>query len=181
MLKTQLQALIAAILILLLITWLVFESEERSPMPTKEYPQINIGFKPPLHSDEIITCLTDNLYYEARHDEAEIAEWYNIIHVVMKRVRLNNYPTFVCDVIYQDKQFSWSAEPYTVKEYDRYALAEYFVKDFLESFDPCDEHNPQFDHYYAHNKVTPRWAKKAKESKVVGQHTFIQLYDNEVC
>lgn len=33
----------------------------------------------------------------------------------------------------------------------------------------------QYCYYYAHSKCKPKWAEKAKESMVVGNHTFLKL------
>ena len=66
--------------------------------------------------DTDLMCLAQNIYHEARSQA--LAEKIAISHVVLNRVKHENYPNTVCGVIYQAKrvegriirnrcQFSW--------------------------------------------------------------------------
>ena len=37
------------------------------------------------------------------------------------------------------------------------------------------KHKSRYTHYFAHNQCFPKWAKRAKQAKVVGGHTFLTL------
>lgn len=56
-----------------------------------------------------VTCLADNIYYEARGED--IKGWKAVASVTMNRYRDKHYPSSVCGVVYQKRnnicQFSW--------------------------------------------------------------------------
>lgn len=52
-----------------------------------------------------LLCLAQNVYFEARSEN--LAGMYAVTDVVLNRVESSNYPNTVCEVIRQDKQFSW--------------------------------------------------------------------------
>ena len=52
-----------------------------------------------------LVCLALNVYWEARNQS--IAGQVAVAQVTMNRVHSPDYPDNVCDVVYQNKQFSW--------------------------------------------------------------------------
>jgi N-acetylmuramoyl-L-alanine amidase len=54
-----------------------------------------------------LKCLTDNLYHEAR-GESPIGI-VKVGMVTLNRVKDSRWPTTVCKVVYQRRQFSWTA------------------------------------------------------------------------
>lgn len=54
-------------------------------------------------------CLAENLYFEARGTSKW--EMIRVINVVMNRLHDSNYPSKICDVIWQYRQFSWTLDP----------------------------------------------------------------------
>ena len=60
-----------------------------------------------LPSRQELQCLVKNTYYEARGEpqEGQIA----VAQVVLNRVDHKDYPKTICRVVYQQKQFSWTA------------------------------------------------------------------------
>jgi N-acetylmuramoyl-L-alanine amidase len=132
----------------------------------------DVAFK---YTEEDIKCLTDNIYFEARHADATIDEWTAITKVVMNRIKIDRFPSTICEVVYDKYQFSWTKNAMSVTEYDRYMLANMFVKDFLRNYKPDSRANLTYDHYYAHAKVKPKWASASFKTAVIGRHTFLQL------
>lgn len=62
-------------------------------------------------NDRDLTCMTRNLFYEARGtSEAELTR---VANVVLNRKKSNKYPSDICSIIYQPYQFSWTLD--TVK------------------------------------------------------------------
>ena len=51
-------------------------------------------------------CLAQNLYFEARHEPAHALE--AIAATVFNRVSSPHYPSSVCGVVYQYRQYSWT-------------------------------------------------------------------------
>lgn len=60
-----------------------------------------------------LNCLVRNTYYEARGEpeEGQIA----VAQVVLNRVDHKSYPKTICGVVYQRKQFSWTAHKQKAK------------------------------------------------------------------
>ena len=56
-----------------------------------------------------ITCLTDTAYMEARGEGSRAMAL--VQDVVLNRVKDSRWPSSVCAVVYQPKQFSWSSKP----------------------------------------------------------------------
>ena len=53
-------------------------------------------------------CLAANLYFEARGEsiKGQIA----VAEVTLNRVKANQYPNSVCNVVFQRKKFTWVAQ-----------------------------------------------------------------------
>jgi len=121
-----------------------------------------------------LLCLTMAIYFEAR-SEPEYGQIL-VANTIENRVRSNSYPNNYCDVVTQNKQFSFfndASESNELKVRDMKTwnkiktLAENYLDDlYLEmEYSGCHYHN---------NTVNPRWAKKLKPSKVVGHHKFYE-------
>lgn len=116
-------------------------------------------------------CMAKNIYYEARSEvlEGQIA----VAHVTANRVKHDNWPSSICGVVYQDKQFSWTflVKNQTPKEKKMWNQALTIARDVMigNTYDPT--HGAVF--YHA-NYVNPSWAKKDSltVSKVIGVHIF---------
>ena len=52
-----------------------------------------------------VTCLATNIYFEARSEDR--VGQYAVAEVTLNRVASPDYPDDVCEVVWQDKQFSW--------------------------------------------------------------------------
>ena len=55
-----------------------------------------------------LKCMEKNLYHEARGEP--IAGIIAVGHVTMNRTKSEHFPSSVCEVVYQPKQFSWVYE-----------------------------------------------------------------------
>jgi len=121
-----------------------------------------------------LLCLTMAIYFEAR-SEPEYGQIL-VANTIENRVRSNSYPNDYCDVVTQNKQFSFfndASESNELKVRDMKTwnkiktLAENYLDDpYLEmEYSGCHYHN---------NTVKPKWTKKLKLSKVVGHHKFYE-------
>ena len=61
-----------------------------------------------------VVCLAQALYYEARSES--IAGKLMVAEVIYNRMEDGNFPTTVCEVVYQEDQFTWSDNPPPIKE-----------------------------------------------------------------
>lgn len=55
-----------------------------------------------------VECLAVNLYHESR-SESDIANLL-VVGVVFNRVNDRRYPNDICEVVFQNKQFSWTSD-----------------------------------------------------------------------
>ena len=114
--------------------------------------------------DRQIECLAKNVYFEARGEpeKGQLA----VAHVVLNRIRSNDYPSNICDVVYQPNQFNWTSK-HKVKIND-WSLF-YSIKDLVthvimnKSIDPTNGAL-----YFRHKKLR----LKSKKSIVIGNHIF---------
>lgn len=67
-------------------------SEEYNIIDQEEHPEIY--------------CLALNIYFEARGESTK--GQYAVADVTLNRVESDSYPDSICDVVYQDSQFSWT-------------------------------------------------------------------------
>lgn len=81
-----------------------------------------------FHPDEL-KCLTDNVYHEARGEDAQ--GHYAVIFATLGRVLDERYPKSICGVVHQRMQFSWTSDdkiltkPVDVREYLKVAIEVY--------------------------------------------------------
>ena len=116
-------------------------------------------------------CLAMNIYHESRGEviEGQVA----VAHVTMNRVKHSNWPTSICDVVYQPYQFSWThlIKDQTPRDKKMWKQAKVIARDVMigNTVDPTD--NAVF--YHA-NYVNPDWAEQESMdvSKVIGVHIF---------
>lgn len=113
-----------------------------------------------------LNCLISNVYYEARGEsiEGKIA----VALVTLNRLEHKNYPKTICDVVYQNKQFSWTNKykysEVSVREWEasaEAAITAYLNRSILGYFDATHYHN---------FTVAPNW--KLKKVTTINNHIF---------
>lgn len=110
----------------------------------------------------VINCLAEAV---SEPEQGQI----EVTRTVLKRAKSKRWPDNVSSVILQPRQFSWVGAG--IPEYsnaDKQKCFTSVTKAVLAG--PGD-----YTHYYAHNKVTPSWAKKLKNVTVIKNHTFGSL------
>lgn len=119
---------------------------------------------PPPYSDmedkqlSDVECAAVNLYHEAR-SESDYANTL-IMAVVFNRENSLRFPDSICDVVFQNKQFSWTHDGKSdrikdLEQYDRlYRLAERTIlyRQFVIGM------SEGVDHYHTF-KVRPSWSR----------------------
>lgn len=116
-------------------------------------------------------CMAMNIYHESRGEviEGQIA----VAHVTANRVEHENWPDTICEVVWQDKQFSWTflIKDQTPKNKKLWDQALVIARDVMigNTEDPTEGAV-----FYHANWVNPSWAKKKSltVSKVIGVHIF---------
>lgn len=78
-----------------------------------------IGFSPPSYSNtKEIKCLTDTIYHEAR-GESELGQ-IAVGLTTLNRVKDKRFPSSICGVIKQNKQYSWVRHNPPIKDKQKY-------------------------------------------------------------
>ncbi len=183
-------------------------------LPTRDYMKgmlvgslafLGLSFcSPPAPADtmkgtafEQITCLADNIYWEARNQP--VKGMFAVAFVVDNRVSDYRYPNTYCEVIKQgptrpswkDKtkfypvknrcQFSWYCDGKSddIPKYDRevYKIALNIARNiFFGQYK--DDITFGATHYHA-DYVYPAWRKSKTKTLIVGNHIFYRWENNE--
>jgi spore germination cell wall hydrolase CwlJ-like protein len=123
-----------------------------------------------VDADELI-CLSDNVYHEARGEtqEGQIA----VAYVTINRVGDGRFGETICEVVYEDGQFSWTDDgEKKIGEKLAYLNA---MRTAIAAIDGSVD-DPTFGatYYYNPKAAKPRWARKFTESAVIGAHRFMR-------
>ena len=124
---------------------------------------------PPTVDPEQHRCLALNIYHEARGErvEGQIA----VAQVTINRVGHDEWPSTICEVVYQPKQFSWThlIEDQSPSEARAWSKARIIARDVM--IGNVDDPTNGAVFYHA-NYVNPDWANFMTLSKVIGNNLF---------
>ena len=114
-------------------------------------------------------CLAMNIYHEARGErvEGQIA----VAQVTVNRVEHTEWPSTICEVVYEPKQFSWThlVKDQTPKEAKAWETAEIIARDVMIG----NVQDPTVGAVFYHaNYVNPDWVEFVSLTKVIGNHLF---------
>ncbi|AGH31971.1 endolysin [Vibrio phage PWH3a-P1] len=119
------------------------------------------------------TCLVFNLYHESR-SESDMAN-IMILNTVFNRVKSPHFPDTPCEVVKQDKQYSWLQDGKTdkMRNLKQVKRLTKLVDKYLMNKELFLSLSEDVDHYHS-NKVRPLWSKSERMKKVavIDQHIF---------
>lgn len=104
-----------------------------------------------------LTCLHDNVYHEARGESRE--GMVAVAKVTLNRV--GTYANSVCKVVYQKKQFSWTAKKHKKPKFCQECMDAIHIA--------LNDSDFPATHYHNHT-VKPKWG--LTQVAVIGNHTF---------
>jgi spore germination cell wall hydrolase CwlJ-like protein len=113
-------------------------------------------------------CLALVVYTEARGETLE--GQFRVAEVVINRVGSDTYPSDLCDVAYQPKQFSGMEEGFDLLEISADPAWDTAVDVAYLSL-AGDLPDTGSTHFHA-TSVTPYWSKKLTKVDSLGGHTF---------
>lgn len=128
-----------------------------------------------------IECLALNIYHESRGEPYQ--GQLGVAYVTMNRVVNPNYPDTVCEVVFQNRQFSWTHDGRSDKPEDKSAwdrslsVADYVYKNyyyFLEIARGSPDVTRGALYFYAPDKVNPEWARQMVATATIGRHIFLK-------
>ena len=120
-----------------------------------------------IEKREQLYCGVQNIYHESR-GESNLGQ-RAVANVVRNRVASEHYPNTICEVVWQPKQFSWTADEISDEPTNRKALVKAV---WLHIISGMRDNTKGATHYYVHNIVDPFWAKEMVVTTVIGNHTF---------
>lgn len=127
-----------------------------------------------------VLILALNIFHEARGEklEGQIA----ITNVVFNRVNSNLYPDNITDVVYQNKQFSWTLKKDRIssikKEKDSWIKCQKLAFIIYTNSKHYLLKTELFLHYVNKDIVNSvKWAKNFTKRRVIGQHIFLMRGD----
>ena len=118
-----------------------------------------------------VNCLSDTIYYEARNqsEEGQIA----VGEVILSRVKSDKFPNSICKVVHQNKQFSCYNTKNDIKNNIVEKRAKKKIFKIANKLLLGNSKKIVGTAYYYHNSnVLPKWAKKKKKIKKIGNHIF---------
>lgn len=135
---------------------------------------ISIGAPGELSTSSDADCLARNIWFEARG--SSFADKAAVAHVVMNRVADPAYPSRICDVVYQQAQFSWTLDKTSnaviVKNsIDRRAWADSALAAQLVLAKRLPDLTGGATHYHA-NYVDPAWSDAMTIQAKFGVHIY---------
>jgi spore germination cell wall hydrolase CwlJ-like protein len=116
-----------------------------------------------------LDCLSLNIYHEAR-GESKLGQ-IAVGHVTLNRVKSKLYPSKICKVVYQHRQFSWTQDKISDKPRDKklYKSIRLLSAKIMKGV----YKDPTFGAMYFHTKqIRPRWMNRVKRTVTIGNHIF---------
>jgi len=116
-----------------------------------------------------VGCLALNIYYEARGESrsGQLA----VASVTLNRVRSTRYPDNVCAVVWQPRQFSWTAMSIRQQPRHEAAWRSALVLATEAYRDPAGLPLKGVTHFHA-REVRPYWVSHLRLVDEIGNHLF---------
>lgn len=134
-------------------------------LPVFGFEIVDTGSQQP-YVDQELSCLAKTVYFETRGEP--LNGQYAVAQVVLNRVNSEMYPNAICEVVYQQYQFSWTAS-YTNPSAEALTDSVAVAKDVLngklisEFSEVLSFHN---------TSVNPGWASRMTFVGQIGHHLF---------
>lgn len=135
--------------------------------------------KPVLDCDQIRNdekvCLACNLYHEARGEEE--SGIFAVAIVTLNRVQSSEYPNSICEVVWQEWQFSWTNDgrPDQIYSSDLWIIVLKITGLVLDKKVEVEIPNLGADVLWYHRyDIESRWSKNLKVAARIGDHTFFR-------
>ena len=128
--------------------------------------------QPIKHTPAELTCLTRNIYHEAR-GEAEAGQ-YAVANVTLNRLKSGKWGNDICQVVYAKKQFSWTNQTKSAKpDPEAWATSHKVAVNALNGTRIRGLDASLF--YHADYIKSPVWVDNRHYVTQIGQHKFYNL------
>lgn len=131
----------------------------------------HVYFADQVFTDEDRICMAKNIYFEARNES--LKGQMAVALVTLQRVKDPRYPNTVCDVVYDNKQFSWfsdglSDRPRNISKWKDIAL---LASAMLDTDTAVHDFTYGSTHYHA-DYVSPYWTDYMILKAKIDTHIF---------
>ena len=115
-------------------------------------------------------CLALNVYFEAR--DQNLVGQIAVAHVTMNRVKDAYFPDTICDVVWQDNQFSWTHDGKSdvPRNAEAWEMAQAIAS--LVYYEKYPDITNGAEFYHADYISKPQWAAYMEPSRRIGNHIF---------
>jgi len=152
--------------------------------------QLTLPAAPDSPHMEDVFCVAINAYHEARGEDFN--ELLAVSQVVMNRVDDPSYPDTACEVVMQGPtrpswsdpevlvprkygcQFTWWCDGRSDKVHDAAAWRDCTIAAYLVYIGAVSNQVGDATHYFAHEKVIPKWAASMHVVTVFNGHTYLR-------
>lgn len=122
-------------------------------------------------SKEERDCLALNIYFESRGESAigqEFIGW-----VTLNRVIDQKFPNTICEVVWEDKQFSWTHDGKSdkPKDKDAWATAQAIADQVIQSYGVIRDPTEGATFFHA-DYANPYWNTSVKKVVQIDKHIF---------
>lgn len=114
-----------------------------------------------------IECLARNIYFESRGEP--IDGQYAVAFVTLNRVEDPRWPDTICDVVYQENQFSWTDDNLTISEERAWRVALVVARSATEQYYRFGEDITDGAVYFNRG---PRQPYHDEHTITIGRHKF---------
>jgi spore germination cell wall hydrolase CwlJ-like protein len=150
----------------------------------------NLPFKASFNSldketQKQITCLADNIYFEAAHEPLDGKK--AVAFVTINRLQTGNYANDICGVVHQKTgstcQFSWFCDKkitdrrLTIRDTSLYNEIRQLAVNMVINFERQEDVTKGATYYHA-DYVNPQW--KLKRIDQIGRHIFYRSNKDEI-
>lgn len=124
-----------------------------------------------VYDERELYCLAQNIYFESRGESIEgqaAVAW-----VTLNRLLDEDFPDTICNVVWQDSQFSWTHDgksdtPRDAVSWDR---AQDIALDLVYSYDPVLDPTSGSTYFHEHS-ISPGWSQKFERIGRIDDHVF---------
>ena len=125
------------------------------------------------HFEDEMNCLALNVYHEARH--LSLVAQIGIIKVVNNRIKSPKFPSTICNVVWQTKQFSWTHDGKSDRPYEErvFKIIQIFSREIWSKLDEIGDITHGATHYHADwLKQKPCWVDSMQYLTTLGEHLY---------
>ena len=124
-----------------------------------------------IYTPKDYTCMAKNIYFEARNES--LKGMIAVAQVTITRVQDSRWPNTICDVVYQNKQFSWYSDGLSdhPTDHDKFAEIRLITSAILDPDMNIQDLTYGSTHYHA-NYVSPYWTKYMIKQAKIDSHIF---------